>query len=140
MIAAAHLADARRDDGGRRDDDEWTLRDMVAHLIDSFSNNHQRFVRLQLEASLSFPGYEAEAWRAVQKVDSLDYRLLCDMWKGCNGYLLSVIGGIEEKPLANVWQSPDGPKTLGFLIEDYFSHMQWHLDLFERRVGELLAR
>ena len=139
MIATAHLADARRDLSGKRDDGEWTLRDMVAHLIDSFSNNHQRFVRLQLESSLSFPGYDADSWRAVQKVDSLDYRLLCDMWKACNGYLLSVIAGIEDKTLTNVWQSPEGPKTLGFLVEDYFSHIAWHLDFFECRVRELLS-
>lgn len=139
MIAAAHLADARRDGGGKPGDGEWTLRDMVAHLIDSFSNNHQRFVRLQLESGLSFPGYDADSWRAVQKVDSLDYRLLCDMWNACNWYLLSVIDGIEEKSLTNVWQSPDGPKTLGFLVEDYFSHIAWHLDFFECRVRELVA-
>ena len=29
--------------------DKWTLKEMIAHLIDSASNNHQRFVRLQLD-------------------------------------------------------------------------------------------
>ena len=39
--------------------DKWTLKEMVAHLIDSASNNHQRFVRLQIGHEISFPGYEA---------------------------------------------------------------------------------
>ena len=31
---------------------------VVGHLIDSASNNHQRFVRSLLQPSLDFPGYD----------------------------------------------------------------------------------
>jgi hypothetical protein len=131
LVAASDLADARMDDG------EWTLRDMVAHLIDSFTNNHQRFIRLQLAERLEFPGYDAETWRSVSKVDSLDYGFLCELWRSCNRYLLAIIGGIEERSLGNVWETPEGPKTLGFLVEDYFRHVRWHINLFERRLAAL---
>lgn len=40
--------------------DKWTLAEMVGHLIDSASNNHQRFIRLQLESTLAFPAYDVE--------------------------------------------------------------------------------
>jgi hypothetical protein len=29
--------------------DQWTLKEIVGHLIDSASNNHERFVRLQID-------------------------------------------------------------------------------------------
>jgi hypothetical protein len=32
----------------RPDQDKWSLKEIIGHLIDSASNNHQRFVRLQL--------------------------------------------------------------------------------------------
>lgn len=131
MIANADIADARLPDG------EWTLRDMVAHLIDSFTNNHQRFIRLQLQDRLDFPGYDAEEWRSVSKVDSLDYRFLCGLWKSSNEYLLAIIQGIDESALTHVWVRPDGVKTLGFLVDDYFEHIRWHIDFFDTRVAAL---
>jgi hypothetical protein len=132
LTARESLADASTGDG------EWTLRDMVAHLVDSFTNNHQRFVRLQLEDHLVFPAYEAEAWRSAQRIDSLDYRFVCDLWRASNIYLLAVIEGIDEACLGNVWETGEGPKTLDFLVKDYFRHLEWHVDFFERRVAKLL--
>lgn len=41
-------------------EDKWSLREIIGHLIDSASNNHQRFVRLQYSDLLDFPAYEAE--------------------------------------------------------------------------------
>lgn len=38
----------------------WSRKQLVGHLIDSASNNHQRFVRAALEGSLEFPGYDQE--------------------------------------------------------------------------------
>ena len=37
--------------------DGWTLKETIGHLIDSTSNNHQRFVRLQIIDELIFPDY-----------------------------------------------------------------------------------
>ena len=39
--------------------EDWTITELVAHLIDSASNNHQRFIRLQI-AMTSSSGYEAK--------------------------------------------------------------------------------
>lgn len=133
LIVRESLADARTGDG------EWTLRDMVAHLIDSFTNNHQRFVRLRLEDRLRFPAYDAESWRSVQPIDSLEFRFVCDLWRASNLYLIVVIEGIDAASLGNVWETPEGPKTLEFLVKDYFRHIEWHVDFFERRVAELHA-
>ena len=44
----------------RPSEDAWSVKEIIGHLIDSASNNHQRFVRLQLADRLSFPDYGDE--------------------------------------------------------------------------------
>ena len=36
----------------------WSPKEVIGHLIDSASNNHQRFVLAALQSSLEFPGYD----------------------------------------------------------------------------------
>jgi hypothetical protein len=36
----------------------WSRKQLLGHLIDSASNNHQRFVRASLQPVLNFPGYD----------------------------------------------------------------------------------
>ena len=38
----------------------WTKKEVIGHLIDSASNNHQRFVRARFQDDLVFPGYEQD--------------------------------------------------------------------------------
>src|SRR5216684_2725504 len=38
----------------------WSRKQVIGHLIDSASNNHQRFVRAALQPSLDFPGYDQD--------------------------------------------------------------------------------
>jgi hypothetical protein len=38
----------------------WSRKQVLGHLIDSASNNHQRFVRASLQGSLEFPGYDQD--------------------------------------------------------------------------------
>ena len=117
--------------------EDWTLRDMVGHLIDSASNNHQRFVRLQLEDRLVFPGYDAESWKRASHADSADYLALAALWKSYNGYILNLIAHIDEGALGHCWLADGKELTLRFLIEDYFTHMNWHEDLFDAQVSDI---
>src|SRR5436305_2922886 len=45
---------------------KWSPKEIIGHLIDSASNNHQRFVRTQFRDDLAFLGYQQEAWVKVQ--------------------------------------------------------------------------
>src|SRR6266536_6582520 len=40
--------------------DKWSRKEILGHLVDSASNNHQRFVRAQLVEELHFRPYEQE--------------------------------------------------------------------------------
>jgi len=52
--------------------DKWTLKEIVWHLIDSASNNHQRFIRLQIDRKIALPGYEAEEWVSISNIQDLE--------------------------------------------------------------------
>lgn len=43
---------------------KWSPREIIGHLIDSASNNHQRFIRALFQDDLVFPGYAQEDYVA----------------------------------------------------------------------------
>lgn len=120
--------------------DAWTLKEIVGHLVDSAANNHQRFVRLLLGGLEHFPAYEAEPWVAAQRYAEADWTTLILLWESYNDLLLHVIRGIPEAALGNAWQHPDGPRTLDFLVHDYYAHLRLHTDHYARRLAEVRAR
>jgi hypothetical protein len=98
----------------RGGDDAWTLQEMVAHLVDSASNNHQRFVRLQLADRLEFPAYDAEEWRRASRAKTASYRDLVALYLLYNRYILHLVAWLDRDCLGNRWLSPDGDRTLAF--------------------------
>ena len=69
----------------------WSRKQVIGHLIDSASNNHQRFVRAALQPSLEFPGYDQGGSVSVQAVQDTDWTLLIALWTAYNRYLDYVI-------------------------------------------------
>ncbi len=119
--------------------DKWSLREIVGHLVDSASNNHQRFVRLQLAARLQFPAYETERWVELQRPNLLPWATLLGLWESYNALLLHLAAEVRPECLANVWETPEGPRTLEFLIADYYRHLRDHAEHFRQRLAELKA-
>ena len=118
--------------------DKWTLKEIVGHLIDSASNNHQRFVRLQIDKVIELPGYSAEEWVSLSNIQNLDYSFLVGFWKMYNKFLINLIKNIKPISMKNVWRIKDGEEyTLKFLIEDYFTHMNSHYQMFIDRQKEI---
>src|ERR1700730_15328386 len=60
--------------------DKWCPREVIGHLIDSASNNHQRFVRAQFQEDLVFSGYEQDAWVSVQRYRDAPWEDLITLW------------------------------------------------------------
>lgn len=121
-------------------EEDWSIKELVAHLIDSASNNHQRFIRLQQTGELRFPGYDAEEWRRTSKSRGMDYSLLVDLWHAYNRYLLELIASVDGNALGNVWIVGEERLTLQFLIDDYFAHLLWHEALFDKIKKAIDAR
>jgi hypothetical protein len=107
---------------------KWSKKQILGHLIDSASNNHQRFVRAQMMPRLSFPGYAQEAWVKVQQYQNEPWMRLIETWKALNGHLLHVINHIPPDKWMNTCAIGENePATLQFLVEDYVRHLEHHL-------------
>lgn len=119
--------------------DKWTLNEMIGHLIDSASNNHQRIVRLQLSPSLEFPGYDAEPWQEASRTAEYETAPLIDLWYNYNLFLIHLMRNVREDCLDRTWNRGGEALSLGAIIADYFSHLELHRRMFEERVGEIVG-
>lgn len=106
----------------------WSPKQVIGHLIDSASNNHQRFVRAALQGSLDFPGYEQQGWVRVQAVEEEPWPHLVALWASYNRHLAHVVAHLPSAQLEAVCRIGSGePVTLRFLVEDYLRHLLHHL-------------
>jgi hypothetical protein len=106
----------------------WSRKQVLGHLIDSASNNHQRFVRAVLQPLLEFPGYDQEGNVRVQAPQEADWPLLVSLWAAYNRYLAHVIARLPASKLDTVCRIGSGKQaTLGFIATDYLTHMVHHL-------------
>jgi len=120
--------------------DAWTLTEIVGHLVDGASNNHQRWVRLRA-GNLEFPAYAAEEWVTLQKYDECDFGKLACLWNCYNTLLLHLAATTPKEALENVWTgSPTGPKTLKTLIDGHYDHTRMHVEQYAKRLEEVKAK
>jgi hypothetical protein len=120
----------------RLSDDKWSLKEIIGHLIDSASNNHQRFVRLQRDPVLVFPEYHYD-WIKTEKFNSMRFGDLLLLWKQYNLLLAHLIADVKPGVLSHVWKTGGKEITLEFLMKDYLRHLKDHVKHFEDRLAEL---
>src|ERR1700679_1291501 len=102
----------------------WSRKQVLGHLIDSASNNHQRFVRAMLQPSLDFPGYDQDGNVRVQAIHEADWSLLVSLWAAYNRYLAHLIEHLPESKLDTPCRIGAGETmTLAFLVSDYLTHL-----------------
>jgi hypothetical protein len=118
---------------------KWSPREIVGHLVDSASNNHQRFVRAQSQADLVFLGYEQDAWVAAQRYQEAPWRELVTLWAHFNRHLARVMAAVppdvRDRPHRrhNLHQMafrpvPEHePATLDYFMRDYVEHLKHHV-------------
>ena len=107
----------------------WSRKQVLGHLIDSASNNHQRFVRASLQPTLDFPGYDQDGNVKLQAPQEADWLLLVSLWAAYNRYLAHVIARLPAVKFETVCRIGSGqPVTLSFIASDYLTHMVHHLN------------
>ena len=106
---------------------KWSKKEILGHLIDSAANNHQRFMRLQLQAEISLPGYDQDDWVRLNRYQQRTWNEIVTLWSAYNRHLASVIESLDDSALGHVWHSPDGDVTLEFIANDYVRHLEHHL-------------
>ena len=111
--------------------DAWSIKEIIGHMIDSASNNHQRFVRLQLVKKLTFPDYGQDNihWVRIQNYQDRPWEELLNLWRHFNIQLAYIIRSVDPVCLTHVWQiDPKTSVTLFDLMIDYQRHLKAHLD------------
>lgn len=118
----------------------WSRKEILGHLIDSASVNHQRFIESQLNDTIVFVGYKHQEWVKLGRYQKTDWEELVTLWSACNIQICTIVENIPVDVLDKLHQEHsyhrtafrelprDEPSTLGYLIEDYFAHLQYHLD------------
>jgi hypothetical protein len=108
---------------------KWSPKQILGHLIDSASNNHQRFVRAQQGDALTLAGYTQDHWVNVQRYDAREWSEIVSLWEAYNRHLAHVVQHIPDSRRDVPCTIGSGaPVTLGFLVHDYIVHLRHHLD------------
>jgi DinB superfamily len=106
----------------------WTCKQIVGHLLDSATNNRQRFVRASTQGSYQGPRYPQDAWIEAHGYADQPWSTLLNWWEAEHEILMAIVDRIPEDRLETECKmAEEPPVTLRFLIEDYITHQRWHL-------------
>jgi DinB superfamily len=134
LLTLADASTAERPAPGK-----WSPREVMGHLVDSASNNHQRFVRARFQDSLTFAGYEQDAWVSAQEYQRAPWTEIVTLWQAFNLHLARVMEGVPESIRLSprhehnldriAWKTvpAEQPVTLDYFMQDYVDHLQHHL-------------
>jgi DinB superfamily len=108
---------------------KWSKKEILGHLLDSASNNHQRFVRAALEGSLVFPGYDQDGLVELQRFGNMEWKFLIEFWASYNRFLSRVISVLPVESAAVACAiGKNHPATLEWVAQDYVAHLKQHLN------------
>ena len=108
---------------------KWTRKQIVSHLVDSASNNHQRFTRAAFAGKYKGEKYDQDKLTALQDPNALEWKTLVQLWSSYNAFLAHVI---DRLPAA-VAEAPceiggDIAGTLSYIVSDYVEHLKHHVN------------
>jgi hypothetical protein len=107
---------------------KWIRKEILGHLIDSAANNVQRFVRAAAVDPFIWPGYDQNAWVAVNQYRARPWAEVIDLWLALNRQVVHLIATTPADRLSTrcIIGSND-PATLEWLMRDYVVHLRHHL-------------
>lgn len=118
---------------------KWSPKQVIGHLIDSASNNHQRFVRANFADDLIFPGYDQERWVELGRYAEAPWESLLMLWREFNLQIARVMEATPDAAASALrtrhnlhqlaWHPfpEDQPATLVYFMSDYVDHLEHHL-------------
>ncbi len=118
---------------------KWSKKELLGHLIDSATNNYQRFIRAQDQQDLVFPGYDQDAWVLRNRYQEREVTEVLDTWWVVNRHIAELLETLPEDVVNRKTNTHNFdaicmrtiPKeqstTLSYLIGDYLYHLEYHL-------------
>jgi len=142
--AARWLSTIPEPESGRRPaDDKWSAKEIIGHLVDSASNNHQRFVRARWADDLVFPTYDQDGWVSAQQYQQAPWAELVSLWRTFNLQIARVMAAVPQEVRLRehtrhnldrvAWRTLPAhtPATLDYFMRDYVGHLRHHLAQIE---------
>lgn len=106
--------------------EKWSKKEIIGHLIDSATNNHQRFVRVQFEDTPAI-AYDQNKWNEFGFYQQINGQQIILFWTIYNKQLIELTRRIPIENLQRGCMVNGKLLTLDFLINDYVEHMEHHL-------------
>lgn len=123
----------------KRNKQNRTIKQILGHLIDSASNNHQRMIRLQYNSELIFPDYRQDnnRWIAIQNYQEANWTNIVQLWKFFNLQIIQVIENVDKSKLQNHWYDFEGTRvTLDDMIIGYLEHLNLHMNEIQELIDK----
>ncbi|NSL86776.1 DinB family protein [Chitinophaga sp. Mgbs1] len=106
---------------------KWSKKEILGHLIDSATNNHQRFVRAQFEDTPAI-GYNQNDWNKYSYYHQIDSTQLIRFWTSYNMQLLALLHQMPPHMFDRTCYAGSPEQvTLSFVATDYVAHLEHHL-------------
>jgi hypothetical protein len=106
----------------------WSRKQVIGHLIDSASNNHQRFARAALQGSLEWPDYDQNGCVRVEAFQDAPWEMLLEVWRALNRLLSHVLTHLPAEAASAPCRIGDhAPVPLEEVARSYVTHLQHHL-------------
>jgi len=109
--------------------DKWSVKEILGHLLDSASNNHQRIIRMQELPDIGSFTYSQDHWVSSQHYQAEPWQATVEFWYLYNAHLAHIIAHVDPASLGSTCEMGyANPATLKFVIEDYVRHVRHHLN------------
>lgn len=105
---------------------KWSKKEIIGHLIDSATHNHQRFVRGQFE-NIPEISYDQNNWNEFSFYNHIESKQIISFWTIYNKQIIEIIKRIPKENLEKQIKIGNNLLTLEFLIIDYVEHLEHHL-------------
>jgi hypothetical protein len=107
----------------------WSRKQVMGHLIDSASNNHQRWVRAALAGGVVWPDYDQNGCVRIEAFHEASWPMLVEVWEAVNRLLVHVLGHLPAEAASAPCRIGNHEAIpLDQLARDYVRHMLHHLD------------
>lgn len=125
---------------------KWSKKEILGHLCDSAINNLSRFIKGQFETKpFEVIKYDQDEWVKAAHYNEMPPDDVISFWVSANRNILNVIKYYSPQSLAFEcfmnggdfgnytakeipgYNSPNGSRTLHWLIDDYVAHIEYHM-------------
>ncbi|WP_371362048.1 hypothetical protein SRRS_33000 [Sporomusa rhizae] len=126
----------------RPNNESWTIKETVGHMVDSSSNNTHRIIHLQYQPNpLIYPDYanlgNNDRWVAIQNYQAENWYDLVQLWKYSNLHIVHVINNVNMDKLDNEWITALNKRvSLRAMIIDYLRHFKLHLSEIDELINK----